>query len=80
MNTFCEIESLRLTPGAMITAFGPVDICRVLPLYKVRKLLPWCEAGPPKHLDDKVDSDQQVVNKGLSLNEGLDLPSFWGVL
>ena len=26
------------------------------------KLL-WREAGPPNHLDDKVDSDQKVVNK-----------------
>ena len=25
--------------------------------------LPWREAGPSKHHDDKVDSDQQVVNK-----------------
>ena len=29
---------------------------------------PWCEAGPPHHLDDKVDSDQQVVSKELSLS------------
>ena len=29
---------------------------------------PWREAGPPNHLDDKVDSDQQVVNKDLSLS------------
>ena len=26
------------------------------------------EAGPPNHHDDKVDSDQQVVNKELSLS------------
>ena len=25
--------------------------------------LPWREAGPPNHHDDKVDSDQQVDNK-----------------
>ena len=31
-----------------------------------RQTLPWREAGPPNHLDDKVDSDQQVVNKELS--------------
>ena len=24
---------------------------------------PWREAGPPNHHDDKVDSDQQVVNQ-----------------
>ena len=29
--------------------------------------LPWREAGPPNHLDDKEDSDQYVVNKELSL-------------
>jgi len=29
--------------------------------------LPWSEAGPPNHLDDKMDSDQWVVNKELSL-------------
>ena len=27
----------------------------------------WCEAGPPNHHDDKVDSDQLVVNNELSL-------------
>ena len=30
--------------------------------------LPWREAGPPNHHDDKVDSDQKVVNKDLSLS------------
>ena len=30
--------------------------------------LPWREAGPPNHHDDKVDSDQEVVNKELSLS------------
>ena len=30
--------------------------------------LPWREAGPPNHHDDKVDSDQLVVNKELSLS------------
>ena len=29
--------------------------------------LPWREAGPPNHHDDKVDSDQQVVNTEVSL-------------
>ena len=29
--------------------------------------LPWREAGPPNHHDDKVDSDQPVVNKEPSL-------------
>jgi len=31
-------------------------------------LLPWREAGPPNHHDDKEDSDQWVVNKQLSLS------------
>ena len=30
--------------------------------------LPWREAGPPNHLDDKVDPDQKVVNEEVSLN------------
>ena len=37
--------------------------------------LPWREAGPPDHLDDKVDSDQQVVNKELSLSREASLTS-----
>ena len=45
--------------------------------------LPWREAGPLNHLDDKVDSDQQVVNKELSLSlpgnpfKGRESPSRW---
>ena len=35
--------------------------------WKRESKLPWREAGPPNHHDDKVDSDQQVVNKELSL-------------
>jgi len=30
------------------------------------------EAGPPDHLNDKVDSDQYVVNKVLSLHRSVD--------
>ena len=30
--------------------------------------LPWHEAGPNNHHDDKVDSDQYVVNKELYLS------------
>ena len=30
-------------------------------------VLPWREAGPPNHHDDKVDSDQYLVNKEVSL-------------
>ena len=29
--------------------------------------LPWREAGPPNHHDDKVDSDKQIVNIEYSL-------------
>ena len=29
---------------------------------------PWREAGPPNHHDDKVDSDQQVVNNEIYLS------------
>jgi len=37
-------------------------------LYWTRKFkLPWREAGPPDHHDDKVDSDLNVVNKELCL-------------
>jgi len=35
--------------------------------YLEKGILPWREAGPPNHHDDKVDSDQYVVNKELSL-------------
>ena len=34
---------------------------------KVEFKLPWREAGPSNHLDDEVDSDQQVVNREFSL-------------
>ena len=35
--------------------------------WKRQFKLPWREAGPPDHYDDKVDSDQKVVNKALYL-------------
>ena len=33
--------------------------------WKTEFKLPWCEAGPPNHRDDKVDSDSlcQLENK-----------------
>ena len=31
--------------------------------------LRWREASPPNHHDDKVDEDQEVVDKELSLSE-----------
>jgi len=40
---------------------------------------PWREAGPPNHHDDKVDSDQYVVNKELALllSGGLGWRASW---
>ena len=35
--------------------------------WKSKFGLPWREAGPSNHLDDKVDSDQWLVKKELSL-------------
>ena len=32
--------------------------------------LPWRETGPPNHLNDEVDSDQEVVNREFSLLRG----------
>ena len=34
--------------------------------WKKNFKLPWREAGPPNHHDDKVDSDQKVVNTFLA--------------
>ena len=39
--------------------------------WKTEFKLPWHKAGPPNHHDDKVDSDQQVVKKELSLSVSL---------
>ena len=44
------------------------DRCKAT--WKRELKLPWREAGPPNHYDDKVDSDQQVVNKNNSLWKG----------
>ena len=35
--------------------------------------LPWRETGPPNHLDDKVDPNQEVVNKEFSVSRILCL-------
>ena len=43
----------------------PLKPCKAT--WKREFKLLWREAGPPNHHDDKVDSDQQVVNKELSL-------------
>ena len=44
---------------------------KVFPLKREFRL-PWREAGAPNHHDDKVDSDQWVVNKELSLPSSLE--------
>ena len=36
--------------------------------WKKEFKLPWRETGPPNQHDDEVDSDQEVVNKELSLS------------
>ena len=43
---------------------APAREGRCTATWKREFKLPWREAGPPNHHDDKVDSDQQVVNKG----------------
>jgi hypothetical protein len=40
----------------------------------IREKLPRREAGPPNHLHDKLDSDQEVVNKELSPSLTPNLP------
>ena len=39
-------------------AYGPVQEGRCKATWKGNSKLPWRKAGPPNHLDDKVDSDQ----------------------
>ena len=39
---------------------------------------PWREAGPPNHLDDRMNSDQSVVNKEVSLCRVRPLSSEFG--
>ena len=55
------------TPGLKISCVAQVE-------FK----LPWREAGPPNHHDNKVDSDQLFVNNELSLcgPGGMDETSF----
>ena len=54
-----------LTGMADFEERGPRVLTPLRPLQGFK--LPWREAGPPNHHDDKVDSDQYVVNKELSL-------------
>jgi len=57
--------------GGLLENDNPVQIPaeegRRKATWKREFKLPWREAGPPNHHDDKVDSDQKVVNKELSL-------------
>ena len=52
----------------MLHSFGFVLGCKAT--WKREFKLPWREAGPPNHHDDKVDSDQKIVNEELSLWAG----------
>ena len=45
---------------------GALEVVNLTTRKRDFKLL-WREAGPPNHLDDQVDSDQEVVGKELSL-------------
>jgi len=60
------VEGLHRVSGFLI---------RVSDTWKREFKLPWREAGPPNHHDDKVDSDQQVVNKELYLWTDLEKDS-----
>jgi len=51
----------------MPTTARPYIRCPVQCAWNREFRLPWREAGPPYHHDNKVDSDQKVVNKELSL-------------
>jgi len=59
----------RLAPRQPVSERVPVSGLglRKKATWKREFKLPWREAGPPNHHDDKVDSDQEVVNKELSL-------------
>ena len=62
-STFSCGSIASTLPG---TCEGQQGRCKAT--WKREFKLPWREAGPPIHLDDKVDSDQQVAkNKSRSL-------------
>ena len=60
--------------GRLLLCLGIVGFCgwqmegRCKATWEREFNLEWREAGPPNHLDDKVDSDQQVGNKEVSLS------------
>jgi len=53
------------------------DPLRRLPVFRCKATwkrefkLPWRKAGPPNHLDGKVNSDQKVLNKEISKEKRL---------
>jgi len=47
--------------------------------WKKEFKIPWREAGPPDHLDDKVKSDQEVVNKELFLFGRQKVEAAWSM-
>jgi hypothetical protein len=47
-------------------AWGQEGRCKAT--WERESKLPWREAGPPNHHDNQADSDQEVVNKELSLS------------
>jgi len=59
-----------------LTCIDP-SVSQIICLWKREFKPPWREAGPPNHHDDKVDSDQYVVNKELSPSLSLSLDRTW---
>ena len=55
-------------PKAIIETFVETYVGKCKATGKREFKLPWRKAGPPNHHDDIVDSDQEVVNKELSLS------------
>ena len=53
--------------GGCVVYGSEVEEGRCKATWKREFKLPWCEVGPPNHHDEKMGSDQYVVNKGLSL-------------
>ena len=65
------MSEVPLYPGLDVArtralSWSRIGVSRCKATWKREFKLPWRETGPPNHHDDKVDSDQQVVNKELS--------------
>ena len=63
LEGLCQL--LRGTSTPNFQALSPEGMCKAT--WKRESKLQWREAGPPNHLDE-VDSDQWIINKGLSLS------------